>query len=202
MNKLTSLFQKSVFGVALAAACAFASAAPVTYSVKLDTTSLAAGTYLDFAFTPSEGAARSFATVSKLTGGLTLAGFEGSGTSVGADSFTMSNDPVGFNYVDFAGMVNGMFGFDVTFDDGYLAGLADRSSLFAVSLLGSDFGPVTDGLGIVQFSLTANKGIEASIAAGFGSVGLAPAAAIPEPAALLLMLAGLGAMGAVARRRK
>ena len=203
MSTLTKLFQKSLCGIALATAAAFASAAPTTYHVNLDTTSLSGGTYLDFAFSSAQGAAITFATVSKLTGGpLTLDSFDGSGTSIGANSFTMSNDPVGYNYVDFSGAVAGMFGFDVSFDDGYLAGLAGGGSTFAVSLLDGGFAPVINGFGIVQFNLSADQGISASIAPGFGTVGLAPAAAVPEPAALLLMLAGLGAMGAMARRRQ
>lgn len=202
MHKISNAFSKGLLAVALATAAIGASAAPTTYHVDLNTTSIAGGTFLDFSFASVDGAGATTATVTGLNGSpLSFGGIDGNGTSyVSQNLFSLTNDPSG-NFVDFTGMVAGMFGFNVTFSDGFMAGPAGIGSLFAVSVLDNSFAPVMGGMGVAQFALSSNSGIQVSFAPGTGSAQLVNAAAVPEPGQLLLLLTGLGLMGAVMRQR-
>ena len=203
MSTFTSIFRKGLLAGALASSALSASAAPVTYHVNLNTTKITGGTYLDFAFSSAAGAALSKLTVANLTGGpLTLAGFDGSGTTANATGFTMNNSANGLNYVDYTGNIASIFSFDVTFADTYQTGPAGFGSLFYVSILGSDFNPVPNGDAFAQFALSPNTPIRTSFVAGTGSATLVGANAVPEPTALLLMLTGFGLMGVMVKRRQ
>lgn len=203
MFKLTSMFRKGLLAAALVTSAFGVSAAPTTYHVNLNTTSLTGGTYLDFAFSSAAGAALSKLTVNNLTGGpFFFDSSDGSGTTVGANTFSMTNDANGLNYVDFTGNIASLFSFDVTFDDGFLSGPAGLGSLFAVSVLDSGFAPVANGLGFAQFALSSNQGISATFTPGFGNATLVTSAAVPEPTGLLLMMTALGLMVVVVKRHQ
>jgi hypothetical protein len=203
MSKFTSMIRKGLLAAALAGSAFGASAAPTTYHVDLNTTSITGGTYLDFAFSSAAGAALSNLTVSNLLGGpVTLDGFDGSATTAGATGFSMSNDANGLNYVDYIGNIASIFSFDVTFADGFESGPAGLGSLFYISILGSDFNPVTNGNAFAQFALSSDAGIRASFAPGTGSATLVDANAVPEPTQLVLMLTALAMMGMMVKRRQ
>jgi hypothetical protein len=201
MNIVTSLLRQGLLALALAGTTLGAAADPISYHVNLATAGLESGTYLDFLFTRFDGAAPTTARVFNLTGGLGALAATGGAAVVNLDgTFSIDNGPDALNYVDFLATFGGPFSFDVTFSDGFLAGLDGVGSTFSISVLDADFAPIGNVDGLVQFNLSADGGIVANPLPG-NSAELIGAAQVPEPSAVLMMMTGLGLVGLVRRRK-
>jgi hypothetical protein len=89
--------------------------------------------------------------------------------------------------------------------------------LYGTTIVGIHYGNVTGANGVTSNNVTAFYSFDAGNGAGVDSfttslgslsnatvysTGLAPVAAVPEPGTYAMMLAGLGLMGVVSRRRK
>lgn len=198
MIKLNSMIRKSLLAVALAGAAFGASAAPTTYHVNVNTTSVTGGTYLEFGFSGSAPAVSTTATVANLGGAaLTFDSADGATVNGAGNGFVISNG--NYNYVDYIGAIASMFSFDVTFSDGYLADTGFESA-FSLSILDSGLAPVSQEFAL--FTLSAANGIVIEFAQGFGDATLVNASDVPEPTQLALMLTALALMGLMVKRRQ
>ena len=200
MTNITSILRKGLLAAALAGAAFGASAAPTTYHVNVDTSSLTGGTFLEFGFSGSAPVASTTATVAHLnSAGLTVADSLGGTVDADGSGFVLSNSA--YSYVDYVGAISGMFSFDLTFSDGFMADTGFES-LFSVSVLDSDYFTVAGGANFATFKLTATDGISTVFTPGLGNATLDVPSAVPEPTQLLLMLTALAMMGAMLKRRQ
>ena len=206
MFNLTSLFNKALFALMLAVTAAGAAAGP-TYHVSVNTTSLAAegGGYLDFLLAGNVPAAETIVTLSNFSGAFGAeAGRAGGVTGALPGNVTLVNGDI-MNYLTQAVTFGGLFGFDVTFSGGYeTVGGSDGAS-FGVSILNAAMSDYL-ALDIVSFAIVpafagAPAAVDVAVDAALASATLADPAQVPEPSELLLMLTGLGLMGAMLRRR-
>jgi hypothetical protein len=203
MINLPSLLRQGALALVLAGTALGALAGPTSYHVDLNTAALQGGKILDFFFLSDPAAAATTATVSNLSGALGgVAAADGVFNFNGNGGFTIGNNSATQNYVDYNAVFGGLFSFDITFSDSFLAGPNGFGSSFSVSVLDENFGPLTNGGGIVVFDLFPETGIAPNVAAGFGSATLINVGAVPEPSELLLVLTGLGLVGFTVRRRQ
>lgn len=190
-------FKTLLVSLALLCASATASAGP-TYRVTLDTSGYSGVSgLLDFTFLAANPASPvTGATLSNFSGAFGLeAGRTGAVSGALPGQVTLY-DAAGDNWLTQAVSLGASFGFDISFDDGYLANGGLDGSTFAVSLYNGDF---SQYLGIdgplLQFD----------VLPGFILVSdnndIAQIAVVPEPSELLLALTGLAMMGLIARRR-
>ncbi len=198
MQQLHHFFKQLVLATALILGTSAAVAGPV-YTVTLDTAAFDGSANLDLSFGSFAEAAPVTALVSNFSAGFgNVVDSAGAVSGTTASGITMLNAP-GYNFVTFALTMGGTFSFNVSFGDGF-SGI--DNALFAVTLfnesgfLGSDgpvaaftLTPAVDGPSLVEFS-----GVT-----GLASAG--PAADVPEPSQLLLMLTALALLGFMARRR-
>lgn len=120
------------------------------------------------------------------------ASFAKSITARGSDTYTFSFDGLVSGVYDVVGAFSG-YNFNVT-------GATFNGSVLNTANLGSfSFGSITYN-GTSPFVLTITGTRNGSIAAGF-SGSLIAVSPVPEPESIAMMLAGLGVIGAVVRRR-
>jgi len=190
-------FKNLLLSIALLCGAGAAAAGP-SYHVTLDTRAHAGlSGLLDFTFLAGNpDAPDTTATLSNFSGAF---GAEAGriGEVAGAIPGQVSLiDAAGDNWLTQAVNLGGIFSFDITFDDGYLANAGLDGSTFALSLYNEDFSQYIgiDGP-LVRFD----------VLPGFIMVSdnndIARIALIPEPSELLLVLTGLMMMGVAMRRR-
>jgi len=190
-------FKNLLLSIALLCGAGAAVAGP-TYHVTLDTSAHAGlSGLMDFTFLSSNpDSPHTTATLSNFSGA-----FGAEAGRIGAVSGAIPGqvaliDAAGDNWLTQAVSLGGIFGFDITFDDGYLANAGLDGSTFALSLYNEDFSQYIgiDGP-LVRFDVWP----------GFIMVSdnndIARIALVPEPSDLLLVLTGLMMMGMVMRRR-
>ncbi len=109
-------------------------------------------------------------------------------------SFQLVANALGTLILDIDATENGF----VTFSDG-----TGPDGTFALSARGSNFFTLTGIMGGVASFVTFNSNmVESDIVADVKQIRLGVVGAIPEPETYVLMLAGLGAIGFLSRRRK
>jgi hypothetical protein len=195
MHNLKSLLLRASVALAMLSGAAYASAGP-SYHVAIDTGALAgASGYLDFLFAGPGSSATPSAAISHVAGDVDAGNVFAYGSPQGspASSLTFGN----FDEFGLWAQFGGLFTFDVRFD-----GLDDPGAPgmnLSVSLLGADkfsYAAGTSG-DLVTFSLQPGAPDAVALDASFATV-----AAVPEPASMALMAAGLALLAGSARRRR
>jgi hypothetical protein len=195
MHNLKSLLLRAFVALAMSSGAGYASAGP-SYHVAIDTRALAgASGYLDFLFAGPGSSATPSAAISHVAGDVDAGNVFAYGSPQGspASILTLGN----FDEFGLWAQFGGLFTFDVRFD-----GLDDPGAPgmnLSVSLLGADqfsYAAGTSG-DLVTFSLQPGAPDAVALDASFATV-----AAVPEPASMALMAAGLALLAGSARRRR
>lgn len=191
--------RQAVVALALAGSSLAALAAPISFHVDIDTTSLADGGFLDLQFNGLLPATPATATFSNFSGAFGATDFMDNVVLNLDGSFTLANGPDFGSYLSFNVGFGGLLGFDVLFNDDYsLDGGTDGSSLTVglfneAGAIGSD-----DGI-IARIDLIPGFGADAQVTGQFATIG-AVDADVPEPSDWMLMATGLALLGFTLRR--
>jgi len=186
-------------------------AATITYHVSVDSSGISGSVpgYIELQFNPAVGgnSLPATATIDNFTS--TSFTFDDlSNFSLGGVTGSLSSLPLSFdssvggaNLFDQGVTVFGTtFGFDVTLSGAALDTTAPDGNAFFVYLLGTDFSPLVLQDGLVA-SIVING--DTSITTNPTDLSTIEANTVPEPASLVLMLAGVSLVGfTVASRRK
>lgn len=205
MFNFKKLLQQCAASLVLASAAAGAFAGPTSFHVTVDTSTLTGFGLLSLSFAQSGGASPVLATISNLTGNTGSVAFAGD-ASGSPGAFTIGNAyDLNGNFADTEATFGGKFDFDISFVGDFLAKTGNEVSSLYVLLLDTDYsaraGDAVTGVG--GFNLV--QGSDIAILQGlraFIDIQPNPAAAVPEPSQLLLMLAALAIMGAMVKRRQ
>lgn len=196
MFTLKNLFARALLALMLATGAGTAAAGPI-YHVTLDTAGLSGDGVLEFVFSgdaTTAGPATAFLSNFRGSYGSGSVGGEASG---GVESNLLLGNAGG--YAELLQMVNlgGIFAFDVRFE---LAPEGDGTTL-GISLYDADF---SGYLGIdgplVRFELMPGSAI--GVSADNALATIETVSEVPEPAALALLVLGLGLMASTARARR
>ena len=209
MTNFTTTIRSALLALALAGSTALASADTLpSYHVVINSTSMAGDGWLDMEFSPANGAsAGASATLSHFSGNFgSIAEMTGDVAGTVGTTITLGNS-TSYNDLFRSLVLGGSFSFDVSFGGAYANTAGDGTTL-SVGLMNSDAsGYLGNPAGsLIQFDLTPMQGSTpgsiglTNMASDITTVG--PVTAVPEPTEYLMMLAGLGLVGALARRRQ
>jgi hypothetical protein len=205
MFNVNKLFRHAVLALALLGSSFAAVAAPVSYHVDLDTTTLNnTSGYIDLRFGAFTSAPLTNATFSNFSGAFNGVDYFDGAVSFNSDgSFTLNNLPDLGSVLSFSAAFGGKLGFDLLFsDDQASAAPGLDGSTLSIALLNDDFQSVGGNSGVLSFDLTPGFGASATVLnAGFAAVGPVAVNDVPEPGDWMMMATGLALLGFTLRRR-
>jgi hypothetical protein len=201
MYNVKTLLRHAVLALALAGSSLAALAAPISFHVDVNTSTLTGNGYLDLQFGALESAPLTTVTFSNFTGAFGAVDFMDGTVVFNADgSITLANLPDLGSLLSFNALFGGALGFDLMFSDDYASATGTDGSTLTVGLLDSDYAPIGGDFGIARLDLIPGVGVETSANSDFAVIGPV-AAEVPEPSAWLLLATGLGLLGFTLRRR-
>jgi hypothetical protein len=179
-----------VLALGLVAASLTAGAAVLpTYQIGIADTATSDIASIDLLFSSIDGAAPVTANLSHFTGTPLVELDRQGAVSDAAGGFSIGNAG---SYNDLYLEVDGPFAFHLNFSEGFLGfnNASDNNGFFSIVLYDSIGDIVGDPNGALQFALT-NSGVAVTSTSSLLSLTQVADAAVPEPAAWLLMLTGL-----------
>lgn len=197
MFTFKNLFSRALLMLALMSSAGATLAAPVSYRVAIDTSSLSGEGLLDFSFISGGTYQTANAVLSNFSG--SFGGVYDSFGAVTGDttSAIMFGNLPGDNYMTHVVNFGGLFGFDVVFD----AAPADVGTLFGVNLYLPEFTDFALGEGaLVGIELNADGSITPDVRRPYATLTSIDITEVPEPGQWLLMAIGLFAMCSTMRR--
>jgi hypothetical protein len=201
MFKVKILLRQAVLALSLAGSSLAAMAAPISFHVDVNTTTLGGNGYLDLQFGALMSAPATTITFSNFTGTVGAVDYAEGDVVFNRDgSFTLANLPGIGSLLSFNALFGGALGFDLAFSDDYSAETGSDGSVLTVGLLDAAFASFGGPDGIARFELIPGIGVQTSVVGDFAAIGPV-AAAVPEPANWLLMATGLALLGLTLRRR-
>lgn len=205
MFNVNKLFRHAVLALALLGSSLAALAAPVSYHVDLDTTTLNnTSGFIDLQFGAFTSAPQTNATFSNFSGAFNGVDYSDGGVLFNDDgSFTLSNLPGASSTLSFNASFGGKFGFDLLFsDDQASAAPGLDGSTLSIALLNEGFDPIGGTSGVLSFDLTPGFGASATVLnADFAAFGPVAVNDVPEPSDWMTMFTGLALLGFTLRRR-
>ena len=211
MTNFTTTLRRVLLAMALAGGTALASADTLpTYHVVIDSSAMAGSGYLDLDFSPANALSTgASATLSHFSGNFGSS-VEMSGDVAGTVGSTITlGNSTSYNDLFRSLVLGGAFSFDVTFGGAFTNTAGDFGTTLSVGLMNGDGSAYLGNPAgaLFTFDLTPMQGSD------MGSVSLSNLASgvvnvttvttpVPEPTEYLMMLAGLGLVGALARRRQ
>lgn len=191
--------RQAAAALVLATSSLAALAAPISFHVNVDTSTLADGGYLDLQFNGLLPATAATATISNFSGAFGAADIFDNVVLNADGSFTLANGPDIGSYLSFNVGFGGLLGFDVLFSDDYSLDAGTDGSTLTVGLF-NDAGALgsLDGI-IARFDLVPGLGVDAAVTGDFATIG-AVDADVPEPSDWMLMATGLALLGFTLRR--
>ena len=201
MFKVKNLLRHAVLALALVGSPFAAIAAPVSFHVDLNTSTLSGPGYIDLQFGALTSAPLTTVTFSNFMGAFGAVDFSDGDVVVNADgSYTLGNLPDIGSLLSFNALFGAHLGFDLAFSDDHASATGTDGSTLTIALLDSAFTAIGGAYGVAQFDLTPGSGVNSSVNASFASIG--PVVnAVPEPSDLVMMLTGLALLGFTLRRR-
>jgi hypothetical protein len=201
MFNVHTLLRHAVLALALAGSSLAARAAPISFHVDVNTTTLNGNGYLDLQFGALTPAPATTVTFSNFTGAVGAVDYVDGDVVFNADgSVTLANSPALGSLLSFNTLFGGALGFDLAFSDDYSAVTGSDGSTLTVGLLDAGYAPIGGPEGIARFELVPGTGVVTSVVGDFAVIGPV-ATAVPEPADWLLMATGLALLGLTLRRR-
>lgn len=201
MYNVKTFLRQAALALALAGSSLAAMAAPVSFHVNVNTTTLTGNGYLDLQFSALGTAPPASVTFSNFTGGIGGVDFFDGEVFFNTDgTFTLANLPGMGGLLSFEALFGGVLGFDLMFSDDYASATGTDGSTLTVGLLDDSFSPIGGAFGIARFELTPGVGVETSVNDAYATIGPV-VAAVPEPSDWILMATGLALLGASMRRR-
>jgi hypothetical protein len=194
MLNLKNLFSRVLLALMLVTGASAALAGPM-YRVSVDTSTLVGQGLLDFAFLGLDSAAPASAMLSNFSGDFGAGSFIEGEASGDVTSGVVLGNGSGLNAFTQEVNLGGVFGFDVRF--GELGSSGDGTTL-GVALYTLGFGDYLLSQGnLVSFELMPETAVGVSFDAAAVRV-----AEVPEPAALAMLMLGLGLMAFTVRQRR
>lgn len=201
MFNAKQFFNRLVLAASLSCAAVFAQAEPMKYHVAVNTAGLTGG-YFDISVaTPTDASQQFTAALSNFAGAFgAIDPSVSHDYLVTANGFSLGNTASG-SYLSQMAAFGGILSFDVLFSGPFFNAINGEASNLVFALYGDDFSQ----LGAGGFDLAGNGATRISLAQGsssFITINAVTANAVPEPAALLLMLTAFGLMGVMVKRRQ
>lgn len=198
MFNVKIFMRQCALALSLGCAAVLAQANPMLYHVSVDTAGLGTSGSLDVGVGATNAAETMLATLSNFSAGFQAVDDVYSGVyGITPAGFSLTNGS-GYNYLSQLVTFGGVLSFDVLFNGPFFDVDGTEATGFAVSLFDSK-GELLNLVASFDFATTGADRI--TLTQGSGSATLIDPSAVPEPAALLLMLVALGAMGVMLRRR-
>ena len=202
MFNFKSFVQQALLACALVLGASPAFAGPV-YHVSINTAGISEPTgIMTFDFLGMDMVDVATATLTNFSGAFGAEESRGTAVTDIAGGYTFASGFEG--YLTRAVTLGGLFGFDITFDDGFSG---NDGATFSIALYNDDYSSYLglDG-NLVSFELVPAMGGEPSFLVISEDNDVASVtevrAEVPEPSDLLLMLTALGMAGMVARRAR
>lgn len=202
MFKVKNLLRHAVLALALVGSPFAALAAPVSFHVDLDTSTLSGPGYVDLQFGALTSAPMTTVTFTNFMGAFGAVDYADGNVVANANgSYTLGNLPDFGSLLSFNAMFGSRLAFDLAFSDDHASATGTDGSTLTIALLDAGFAPIGGTYGVAKFDLTPGSGVSSVVNASFASVGPVVVNDVPEPSDLAMMFTGLALLGFTVSRR-